>query len=366
MTIWCKIAGVGVDAVVDTGASTTIISPVVLDSSVEGWDEIHRLQNHSLQLATGATAPIIGRGFVSFKLGTVKTRIEVWVAKVCDPCLIGLDVLTAGGCKIDLGRGVMQLGGEELPLGGVSTDERVELEAPDSVVIPPGAEAVVPARWRAHPTWQGSCGLAELPAGQSTPGLVVGRTLVNTDGPVVPVRVINVSTEPRTIRRGTKVADCTPVIEVAELRDDNVEPDRPQRESPDSVRNWPGPICEMVNWSSVDLEDAQGEALHKLVNRHMGIFSLSPEDIGRTGLVQHQIHTDGARPVRQPARRLPWSKREEADGQVEKMLNAGVIEPSGSPWMSPVVLVKKKDRTTRFCVDYRQLNNVTLRLLSPA
>ena len=35
---------------------------------------------------------------------------------------------------------------------------------------------------------------------------------------------------------------------------------------------------------------------------------------------------EGKRPVRQPARRLPWSKREEADGQVEKMLNAGVIE----------------------------------------
>ena len=134
-----------------------------------------------------------------------------------------------------------------MPLGGVSTDERVELEAPDSVVIPPGAEAVVPARWRAHPTWQGSCGLAELPAGQSTPGLVVGRSLVNTGGPIVPVRVINVSTEPRTIKRGTKVADCTPVIEVAELRDDNIEPDRPRRGSPDFVRNWPGPICEMVN-----------------------------------------------------------------------------------------------------------------------
>ena len=152
LTIRCKITGVGVDAVVDTGASATIISPVVLNSSVDGWDEIHRLQNHSLQLASGATPPIIGRGFVTLKLGTVKRRIEVWVAEVCDPCLIGLDVLTAGGCKIDLGRGVMQLGGEELPLGGLSTDEKVELEAPNSVVIPPGAEAVIPARWRAHPT----------------------------------------------------------------------------------------------------------------------------------------------------------------------------------------------------------------------
>ena len=128
-------------------------------------------------------------------------------------------------------------------------------------------------------------------------------------------------------KRGTKVADCTPVIEVAELRDDNIEPDRPRRGSPEFVRNWPGPIFEMVNRSSVDLEDAQREALHELVDRHMGIFSLSPEDIGRMGLVQHQIHTNGARPVHQPARRLPWSKREEADEQVEKMLNAGSLSP---------------------------------------
>jgi hypothetical protein len=47
------------------------------------------------------------------------------------------------------------------------------------------------------------------------------------------------------------------------------------------------------------------------------------------------------------------------EGQVvEEMHNAGVIEPSSSPWASPVVLVRKKDGT-RFCVDYRKLNHVT-------
>ena len=43
------------------------------------------------------------------------------------------------------------------------------------------------------------------------------------------------------------------------------------------------------------------------------------------------------------------------------MLQTGVVRPSHSPWANPIVLVRKKDDTWRFCVDYRKLNDVTIK-----
>ena len=88
------------------------------------------------------------------------------------------------------------------------------------------------------------------------------------------------------------------------------------------------------------------------------IFSQGLQDLGQTDLV---IDTGDPHPIRQAPRRLPLAKREEAQKAIQDMHHQGLIElqPSNSPWSSPIVLVKKKDGSLRFCVDYRRLNEVT-------
>lgn len=73
-----------------------------------------------------------------------------------------------------------------------------------------------------------------------------------------------------------------------------------------------------------------------------------------------EIHTKDAAPKKEPAGRMPFAMHQEVVHQLRGMQWTGVIQPSSSPWASPVVMVHKKDETHRFCIDYCGLNAVTV------
>lgn len=105
-------------------------------------------------------------------------------------------------------------------------------------------------------------------------------------------------------------------------------------------------------------EPGQSELTKLLEERH-GAFSLEEGERGETSLVEMEIDTGDASPRRQRLRRMPFAVRAEVTKQLKSMQSTGVIQPSNSPWASPVVMVRKKDGSHRFCVDYRELNSVT-------
>jgi hypothetical protein len=67
----------------------------------------------------------------------------------------------------------------------------------------------------------------------------------------------------------------------------------------------------------------------------------------------------GARPVNVKPYRYALVLKDEIKKQVHEMLQSGLIQQSNNPFSSPILLVKKKDNTYRFCVDYRHLNAIT-------
>ena len=105
----------------------------------------------------------------------------------------------------------------------------------------------------------------------------------------------------------------------------------------------------------------QRDVATKFLIRNADVFSKSEYDLGRTDLIKHKIDTGQHRPVKQPLRRHPIAQLPIIDEAVDNMLKHDLIEPTSSPWASNIVLVKKHDATYRMCIDYRQLNNATIK-----
>ena len=91
------------------------------------------------------------------------------------------------------------------------------------------------------------------------------------------------------------------------------------------------------------------------------MFSKGVYDLGRTSLVQHDIVLENSTPVKQAPRRMTKEKQEAADAQIEENCKLGLAQKSNSPWASPLVMVRKKDGSLRMCIDYRSLNDRTVK-----
>jgi len=108
------------------------------------------------------------------------------------------------------------------------------------------------------------------------------------------------------------------------------------------------------------LSAKQQEELEEVLQEHKIIFQEKLELPPRRG-IDHKIPIKvGENPVNVRPYRYPHLLKSEIEKQVEEMLKSGIIRPSNSPYSSPVILVKKKDGSWRFCIDYRALNKVTV------
>jgi hypothetical protein len=139
----------------------------------------------------------------------------------------------------------------------------------------------------------------------------------------------------------------------------------PQHKVPSQTKCSFEVIQWMVNSIDASVSQETKAKLTDILSSYVDIFSFSKFDLGNTDLVQHRIDTGLNKPFRQSLRPQARAHLPIVDKLLQDMQAQGVIEPCTSEWASNIVLVKKKESSHRFCVDYRKLNDLTVKHAYP-
>ena len=344
----------------------SLISERLWDRTKKAGEQLSQTgTNHKLVGVQGLPLPLCGATQVSLQIpGMGKTfPVEMLVAKsITTDVILGRDFLQEHKCSVllgecnqlhfttervtaDLGR---NQGGNTIASVGISVEESIEIPPQSKMEIMMKTPSITPSTTS---TW-----LVEPNIGDRNAAFVA-RAMVNPEAGEIPVRILNPRAETVTIQKGIPIAVMEPLLE----KDDNLVSvsSVEQTNNHDVLEQQQKQLWQIVLDTGDKLSVEEQQQLYAVLLENVDLFAEQPDDFVRTDKIKHGINTGDAAPVRQQVRRIPPVRREEARNLLSDMLKKDIIQPSSSPWASPIVLVPKKDGTVRFCVDYRKVNSLT-------
>ena len=304
-----------------------------------------------LEAANGTKIGVLGEINVEVKVAGSSIPTKFIVSDQLGEIIIGVQWLQDNKCSIWFPQSIMTIGDIKVPLLKKVTNNRCNrIILQEDIEIPPSSEVNVSGKIvykdvnsLKTTTWMTS-------PNECKNGVYVASVLLPNKNKNVPVRVVNTNEEAQVMERGMQLT----TIQEVELIEE-VDEDRDQE--CDRKRNKH--IEELIEQVDVSVTAEYKTQLKDLLTEYKDIISSDELDLGRTELVEHRIDTGDARPVRQTLRRSPAAYAHIIDEQLETLMKQGIIEPTNSEWSSNVVLVKKKDQSWRFCVDFRKINEVS-------
>ena len=163
------------------------------------------------------------------------------------------------------------------------------------------------------------------------------------------------------VYKGTPIALLTPIAEVGKsFTLEDLDENRSKNMFDTASMEMPAHLQDMFENGCKHLTQDQTEQFKEFVIQHHDNFA-KPDEVGRTTFGSHKIKLTDNTPIKEASRRIPLFKRDILDEEVRKLEEKGLIEKSISPWSAQMVLVKKKDGSWRMCVDYRKLNEKTIK-----
>lgn len=349
------IQGIEVKLLIDNGSSATLLSNRIYSNmDPEVRPPLQKI-NNTMQGANGQEITVCGQIKTQLYLGNSSFDVNAIVCDIVPDGIIGQDFLLRYASNIDYSKAVIYTDRTQINcwIGGEAQAKCRVLMSGD-VSVPPMSMIKVPVVIENKTTLSS---LVLLCASQSllrrSIAVVEGVLQIDSDTPSI--CLINTGNESVMLPSNIPIGVCESYYETqTTCRSTSLSENNSMTKLPDYLK-------ELYERSTAELNEDQSAKLEELLIKYKHVFAKSSDDLGRNNSVQHRINTGTATPIRQPPRRQPLGKRDTEKEEIQKMLDRGVIEPSTSSWSSPIVLVTKKDGSTRFCVDYRRLNDVTIK-----
>lgn len=358
-----------VNFMIDTGAAVSLLNFKIWDKVKMASDEL--LQWPSPGLVGVGGMPIEVRGTTKLNVGFEGKQfvIDVVIADLGETeAIVGLDFLEGYQSVINTKHHTLDIEGHHLSIPlykkgvGINPDNSISVVLPENLQIPGCSQVEVCGKLTSRTN---QVLLVEGRNISQQPLVLIATSVVKACGSKadakIPVRVLNLSPDTVTIYKGTKVAEASPLEENDTALISEVHHPGNTKNPPDVPMEKRQLLWQAVESTANDLSEEQRKQLFAVLLEFSDVFATDSADLGHTVQLEHHIDTGDATPTRQPARRTPFVHQKEVQKLLKDMQSNKIIQPSKSPWASPVVLVKKKDGTLRFCIDYRKLNAATRR-----
>jgi hypothetical protein len=179
----------------------------------------------------------------------------------------------------------------------------------------------------------------------------------------IPVYIVNRTGKDMKVPKGTSVAFVSEVTDLAEAKNlrPTHEPEgstKPRQSHDERLKK----MFEKLDLSHLkDWPEAEKQKAIDLMAEFSDIFALHELELGQTKGTTHKIHVTDEVPFKERYRHIPKHQMEEVRNMIEEMLRIGVIKESKSPWCNAVVLARKKGGELRLCIDFRRLNQRTIK-----
>ena len=332
-------------ALIDTGASVSVID----EDLVEQTPRLKRMRSRGLHKSLAGlggnvvtvTGQVTADLYLSEDLRVSQHEMQL-IKNLNVPVILGLDFLQKSGLIVDIAGGVLRYGNDkELPLSLHMIDKHLPLYLKEPTTLLPGERKLLVLCTRLNRPEEEGCVISV--DDKTCSWKVAGSVNVMRENSVV-ADVANLSTDTVHLAKSTKIGLWQPLARVMEI----------QSTCPDITD-----VYQELGVDELSLTDPEKCALRDVLQRYIDVFSLSDDDLGYCTTLKHVIDVGDSPPVKQRFRRLHPPLKNQVEEELQRMEKQGLIEPSTSPWCSPLVPVKKKDGRIRICIDYRKLNALT-------